>query len=39
MSQIHLAIVNATADGINMMVSWVRENPSYITTYNIMIVY
>ena len=35
MSQIHLAIVNATADGINMMVSWVRENPSYITTYNI----
>ena len=35
MSQIHLSYINTTDAGINMMVSWVRDYPVYVTTYNI----
>lgn len=35
MSQIHLTYINTTESGINMMISWVRDYPIYVTTYNI----
>ena len=35
MSQIHLTYINTTESGINMMISWVRDYPIFVTTYNI----